>query len=190
MWGLSTAFFLATKAFRHHSFKWAHIHFACGTQVLDTKVCLSSASSPHWKKDESVQLLPWKWVQCQRFMSHLVCDSPPAQSSKSCCSEIMSLCKSSLPLWPSWDRAAPLFKGWAPHSSLWTSLHRACPLVPTRKDRRHGRGKREPELSEQYLTLQKVFLPWLHILHLSPGFWKSICILRTLVSSQNAFTTL
>lgn len=42
MWGLSTAFFLATKAFRHHSFKWAHIHFACGTQVPDTKVCLSS----------------------------------------------------------------------------------------------------------------------------------------------------
>lgn len=42
MWGLSTAFFLATKAFCHHSFKWAHIRFARGTQVPDTKARLSS----------------------------------------------------------------------------------------------------------------------------------------------------
>lgn len=38
MWGLSTAVFLATKAFCPHSFKWAHGCFACETWVHETWV--------------------------------------------------------------------------------------------------------------------------------------------------------
>ena len=55
----------------HHNFKWAHICFACGTQVPDTKAPPLLSNLQHWKKDESVWPLPWKWVQCQRPMSIL-----------------------------------------------------------------------------------------------------------------------
>ena len=169
MWGLSTAFFLATKAFCHHSFKWAHIHFACGTQVPGTKVCLSSPAHPiETEMNQCCFCLGNEFSvkgSCPILFVTVLQHNPVSH-----CSEIMSLHKSSLSLWPNWDCGAHLLKGWAPHSSLWTSLQRACPLVPIRKDRRHVRGKRKRELSEQYLTLQKDFLPSLHNLHLSPGF--------------------